>query len=76
MRAFVEVLAGIVRVGTDCRAYAKPFDYAVAFSSVDGKTATIKALASDDAGFTVGHARAVIRALKDAGLQATWERMK
>jgi len=76
MQAFVEVLAGVVRVGPECGAYARPFDYAVAFSSVDGKTATIKALASDDAGFTVGHARAVILALKGIGLQARWERIK
>jgi hypothetical protein len=75
VKAFVEHLSGVVRVGIDCDTYGKPFDYAVAYSSVDGKTATIKALVSDGS-LTQKHARAIIRALADAGFKATWERVK
>ena len=75
MRAFVEHLSGVVRVGPGCDGYGKPFDYAVAYSSVDGKTAIVKALTSQG-GLTVAHARAAIRALKDIGLSATWERIR
>ena len=75
MQAFVEHLSGVVRVGPGCDGYGKPFDYAVAFSSVDGKTAVVKALTSQGS-LTVAHARALIRALKDMGLSATWERIR
>ena len=75
MQAFVEHLSGVIRVGPGCDGYGKPFDYAVAYSSVDGRTAIIKALTSRG-GLTVAHARAVIRALKDIGLTARWERMR
>lgn len=74
MKAFVETLSAVVRVGPDTDSYGKPFDYAVAVSSVDGKTAIIKALTADGK-FTVAHAKAVIRAVKTIGLNATWERM-
>lgn len=74
MKAFVEHLSGIVRAGPDCDAYGKPFDYAIAYSSTDGKTAVIKALASDGK-MTVGHAKAAFRELAKLGLTATWERM-
>jgi len=76
VKAFVEHLSGVVRVGPECDSYGKPFEYAVAFSSVDGKTAVVKALASDKAAFTVSHARAVIETLKSIGLKATWERVR
>jgi len=75
MQAFVEHLSGVIRVGPGCDGYGKPFDYAVAYSSVDGRTAIVKALTSRG-GLTVAHARAVIRALKDIGLTAHWERMR
>lgn len=75
MEAFVELLSGVVRVGPSCKSYGEPFEYAVAFSSVDGKTAVLKALASEG-GFTMAHARAVIAALKKQGLAATWERIR
>lgn len=75
MRAFVEHLSGIVRIGPDAVRYGDPFQYAVAFSSVDGKTAIIKALTSDG-NLTVAHARAAFRALGQIGLTARWERMK
>lgn len=75
MQAFVELLSGVVRVGLGCDAYGQPFEYAVAFSSVDGKAAVLKALTSEG-GFTVAHARAVIAALKKVGLAARWERIR
>lgn len=75
MKAFIEHLSGIVRAGPDCDGYGKPFDYAIAFSSTDGKTAVIKALATDGK-MTVAHARAAFRVLKDIGLEAHWERIK
>jgi hypothetical protein len=75
MKAFVEVLSGVVRAGPDAERYGDPFDLAVAFSSVDGKTATIKALVSGGE-LSQAHARAAIRALHRIGLTATWERFK
>ncbi len=75
MKAHVEHLAGIVRTGQATDHYGAPFDHAVAYSSADGKTAVIKALTSQG-GFTTGHARAVIAALKNIGLSPTWERMR
>lgn len=74
MKAFVEHLSGVVRVGPETAIYGDPFDFAVAYSSVDGKTATIKALVSPDKDFTISHAKAVIKALKDIGLNHIWER--
>lgn len=75
MKAFVEYLSGVIRVGPQTDHYGAPFDYAVAFSSVDGRTAVVKALSSRG-GVTVAHAKAVIRTLKNIGLDATWERSK
>lgn len=75
MQAFVEHLSGVIRVGPGCDAYGKPFDYAVAFSSTDGKTAVLKALTSDG-GLTVAHARAAVGALSRLGLAARWERIR
>ena len=75
MKAFVEILSGVVRAGPECEKYGDPFDLAVAFSSVDGKTATIKALASDGV-LTKAHARALIAKLKELGLEVTWDRFK
>ena len=75
MQAFVEHLSGVIRVGPGCDGYGRPFDYAVAYSSVDGRTAIVKALISKG-GLSVAHARAVISALKDIGLTARWERMR
>jgi len=75
MKAFVEYISGVIRVGPDCDAYGKPFELAAAFSSVDGKTATIKALVSGGE-LSTAHARAAFKALKDIGLTATWERFE
>lgn len=71
MRAHVEILSGIVRVGPDADAIGKPFDYAVAFSASEGM-AEVKALVAD--GFTMARARAIGRALNALGLTYTWKR--
>lgn len=78
MKAHVEILSAVVRVGDDTDEYGKDFDYSVAVSCTDGKTAVVKALVSDG-DFTSGHAKAIIRALKDwiKGFDnVTWQRMK
>lgn len=75
MKACVEILAGVVRVGEDTDAYGKPFEKAVAFSSSDGKHAVIKALVSEG-DLNTAHARAAFRALKALGLTPIWERFK
>jgi hypothetical protein len=75
MKAFVEILSGVVRAGPDCEKYGDPFDLAVAFSSVDGKTATVKALSSKG-DLTHAHARVLLNALKELGLEVTWDRFK
>jgi hypothetical protein len=74
MKAFVEITSGVIRAGEDCDSYGKPFDYAVAFSCVDGKTAVIKALSADGK-MSPAHAKAAFRALKDLGLTPAWERL-
>lgn len=77
MRAFVENLSGLVRVGPACRAYGDPWDFICGYSSVDGKTAVIKGLRSYDAGFEKAHADAILDALAEAGFQfASWDRHK
>jgi hypothetical protein len=75
LKAFVEHLSGIVRVGVSAEKYGDPFEFAIAFASTDGRTAIIKALTSSG-DFTIAHARAVIKALKDVGLEADWERVR
>ena len=77
MKAHVEILSGIVRVGEHTDEYGKAFDFAVAFSSVDGKTAIIKALTKlNGTDFSHSHAMTIIRALKKQGLEVDWERIK
>lgn len=77
MRAHVEILSGIVRVGEECNGYGSPYDFAVAFSCVDGKTAIIKALTKlNGTDFRHSHAMTIIRALHKQGLEVDWERIK
>jgi hypothetical protein len=77
MHAFVEHLAGLVRVGPETRAYGMDWDFIVGYASVDGKTAVIKGLKHLDAKFTMAHGVAIISALARAGfLYATWTRHK
>lgn len=75
MKAFVEHLSGVVRVGPNTDIYGKPFEYAVAYASADGRTAVVKALVGNGK-FTQAHARAIIKALNAIGLQVIWERIK
>lgn len=77
MKAFLEILSGIIRVGPDCDTYGKPFEYAVSGSSVDGKTFVLKALVSDGK-LTPSHVKAAVNLLKDQyGFEeVTWERHK
>lgn len=75
MKAFVEILSGVVRAGPDCDQYGKPFELAVAFSSADGKHAVVKALTADG-NLTTAHRRACFAALKEAGLIPIYERIK
>lgn len=75
---FVEILSGIVRVGPQATTYGEPFDFAVAFSSIDGKATTAKALVNPNQTIlTRAHVAATISVLKAAGFQdVTWERFK
>lgn len=73
MQACFEITGGIVRVGPLTDAYGKPFDFAVAVSSVDGKTAVVKALTKDER-FTIVHARTIISKLKEYFEAVTWDR--
>lgn len=74
MKAFIEILSGVIRSGPDCDRYGKPYDYAIAFSCVDGKTAILKALVSESGELTVGHAKAAFAEIKKLGLTPQWER--
>lgn len=76
MKAFVEHLSGVIRVGPDCDSYGKPYDYAVAFSSTDGKVAVLKGLVSDGRKASPSHLKAIVKALKALGLEAKWHRVK
>lgn len=75
MKAFVEVTSGIIRGGPKAEKYGDPYDCAVAFSSVDGKTAVGKALVADGV-LTAAHIRAAQRACAVLGLKLVWERIK
>lgn len=77
MHAFVENLSGFVRSGPSCRRYGDAWDFICGYSSVDGKTAVIKGLRSDDGKFSKAHADAILDALAVAGFQfASWDRHK
>lgn len=78
MKAFVEVLSGVVRSGPNCEKYGDPYEFAVAFSVVDGKTAIIKALVvgENTVALRKDHVRALIEAMRGIGLSVDWERVK
>ncbi len=78
MKAHLEILSAVVRVGSDTDAYGKPFEFAVALSSVDGKTAVVKALVASGE-FGPAHARALAKAIMGSirGFShIDWERRK
>lgn len=75
MKAHVEFLSGIVRVGPFTDAYGKDYDYSAAWASVDGKTAIIKGLVSPDKMLSRAHAAmALAEVQRRTGLKTDWER--
>lgn len=79
MLASVEILAGVIRSGPNHHQYGDPYEFAVAFSVVDNKTAIIKGLViHPDANnkLTRDHIKAMYQALAKLGLTADWERKK
>ncbi len=75
MKACVEILSVVVRCGSDCDSYHKPYKVAVA-ASCDGGICVVKALTKPRGGFTLAHTRAILKALRALGLKAKWERVK
>lgn len=74
MRGCVEILSGVIRVGSGCNKYAAPFELSAAFS-VDGDVATVKALVADqEHKLTFSHYRAAKRAQERLGLKMRWVR--
>lgn len=77
MKASVELLSGIVRVGVSHDGYGTPFDYSAAWSSSDGHTAILKALVAGNDGKLGPYVRAAMNALKALGFEVvTWERAR
>lgn len=74
MKAFVEFLSGLVRVGPRAEKYGDPFELAVAFS-VDGDTAIIKGLVTNGH-MKPSHYRAGKKALEAIGLKVRRERRR
>lgn len=77
VKATVEILSGIVRVGPHHEKYGDPFDGSVTFSSVDGKTVVFKGLAKNSVeAIDTPRYRAIVRALARLGLGVRWDRIK
>ena len=74
MKAFVEILSGIIRVGPQAEKYGDPFELMVAFS-VDGESAIIKGLVSNGH-MKPSHYRAGKRALEALGLKVRRDRKR
>lgn len=75
MKAFIQHLAGIVRVGPDCDRWMAPWEYVAAYSATDMQVAVVHGLKGDGR-FTMAHARAIIAAIKALGFQTvTWLRV-
>lgn len=74
MKARVEILSGIVRVGPQMDGYGDPFEFAVAFSADEG-VAHLKGLVADRR-FTLRHAAAIRRALRQVGLRLDFRRVE
>src|SRR5208282_4592030 len=78
MKAHIEVIAAVVRVGVGTDQYEKPYDFACAISG-NGRHATIKALVNPDSSkFKFGgeHRRAIARELGRLGFTSfEFERM-
>lgn len=74
MRAAVEILSGVVRVGPEYEGPGTPFEFAAAFSASEG-VAEVKALVAPTK-FTLAHFRAGKAALKALGLAVKWRRVE
>lgn len=74
MKAFVEHLSGIVRVGSSADKYGDPWEQCATFASVDGKVAHLKAYRGNGA-LDRAHVRAAIAVLKEVCgfLEVTWD---
>lgn len=69
MKAHVEIIAAVVRIGSDTDQYEKPYEFACAVAG-NGTHATIKALMNPDSSklkFRSDHRRAVARELARLG---------
>lgn len=76
MKCYNEQLSGVCRVGVD-PGWMKPFDLGIAWASVDGHTAVLKALTTrPDRPVTMADKRACDRTLKGLGLKADWTHFK
>jgi hypothetical protein len=76
MKAYTEILSGIIRAGPECDAYGKPFDFAVAFSA-HACVATIKGLVQPGTiRLTRAHLEAMRQECERLGLEYIWERHK
>lgn len=74
MKAFVEILSGVVRCGPEAERYGSPFDFSVAFSA-HANFATLKGL-SLNRKLTRADYRAVFAACRELGLEPIYERIK
>lgn len=74
MKAFVQHLSGLVRVGPTCDRWLAPWDYIAAYSATDMDLAVIHGLKGDGR-FKIIHARAIIAAVQALGFKrVTWLR--
>ncbi len=72
VQAFVEVTSGVVRAGPDAKRYGDPYEHAVSFASVDGRTAVLKGWSGKP---PLAHLRAAKEALAALGLRMVWDRL-
>ena len=77
MKASVELLSGIVRAGVNHNKYGDPYERVVTWSSIDGRTAVLKAFVSDGKENMLPYVRAATNALRALGFECvTWERAR
>lgn len=77
MLSHCELLSGIVRCGPRCTGWMAPFELGIAWASVDGRTAVIKALTTrPDRPVTMADKRSCDQTLKRLGLKADWTNFK
>lgn len=76
MKATVEILSGIVRVGPDHDRYGDKYEAAAGFAVSDGRHAVLKGLTSRDEDLSTVHVRAAMKAVRALGLIPVWVRFK